>query len=327
MGARVLLLSPWEAATVAGWLDAGVEVVTAPEPPAPEALRELAAQADVVIGDQRHRHRLDRPVLEAMTRCRLIQMPAVGFDVVDHRAAAELGIPVANCAGYNRDAVADWVVMAILNLLRGGAAQDRGMRVGGWPFRFAGRELGSLTVGIVGLGNVGSGVAARVGGFGARVLFCDVVPKGFLGARQVGFAELLGESDVVTVHVPLDRDTRHLVDAGALARMKPDAILINASRGPVVDEAALLDALRAGRIAGAGLDVYEEEPLPAGSALRGLDNVFLTPHSAGATSEAQARVFEVVRANVRRALAGEPLFNVVNASVAAAAREPEHETA
>ena len=327
MGARVLLLSPWDPATVAAWLDGAAEVVAAPDPPAPEALAALAPEADVVIGDQRHRHRLDRPVLERMRRCRLVQMPAVGFDVVDHRAAAQLGIPVANCAGYNRDAVADWVIMAALNLLRGGAGQDRGMRSGGWPFRFAGRELGSLTVGIVGLGNVGSAVAARVSGFGARVLIHDVVPKGFLGGRQVGLDELLRESDIVTVHVPLDHDTRHLVNAGALARMKPGALLINASRGPVVDEAALVDALRGGPIGGAALDVFEQEPLAATSPLRGLDNVFLTPHSAGATEEAQARVFEVVRANVRRALAGEPLFNVVNASVAVATREPTHETA
>lgn len=317
----MLLLSPWDPSLVDGWVAGRAEVVTAPEPPAPDRLRELAATADVVIGDQRHKHRLDRSVLEVMGRCRLIQMPAVGFDVVDHRAAAELGIPVANCAGYNRDAVADWVVMAALNLLREGAGQDRGMRSGGWPFRFAGRELGSLTVGIVGLGNVGSGVAARVSGFGSRVLFCDVVPKGFLGARQVGFAELLGASDIVTVHVPLDTGTRHLIDAEALALMRPGALLINASRGPVVDEAALVQALREKRIGGAGLDVYEEEPLSPTSPLREMEGVFLTPHSAGATEEAQARVFEVVRANVLRALGGEPLFNVVNASVAAAARE------
>ena len=311
----MLLLSPWDAEVVRGWVGDRAEVVTAPDPPAPEALRELAATADVVIGDQRHLHRLDRAVLETMRSCRLVQMPAVGFDVVDHRAAAELGIPVANCAGYNRDAVADWVMMAILTLLRQGAAYDRSLRAGQWVRFGLGRELGSLTVGIVGLGNVGSAVAARVSGFGSRVLFCDVIAKGFLGARQVSFTELLRESDVVTVHVPLDHDTRHLIDAEAIELMKPDAVLLNASRGPVVDEEALIAALRAHRIAGAALDVYQVEPLAPDSPLRALDNVFLTPHVGGATEEAQARVLEVVRTNVLRALAGEPLFNVVNAEV------------
>lgn len=298
------------------WFDGEVEVVTAPDPPAQDALRELAAGADVVIGDQRHKHRLDRSVLDGMKSCRLIQMPSVGFDVVDHRAAAELGIPVANAAGYNRDAVADWVVMAILNLIRTGTAYDRSLRAGRWERFGLGRELGSLTVGIVGFGNVGSGVAARVLGFGAAVQFCDVFPKGFLGARQVRFTDLIGSSDVVTVHVPLDRDTRHLIDAEAIALMKSGAILVNASRGPVVDEAALTEALQDGRLAAAALDVFEEEPLAADSPLRSLNNVFITPHIGGATEEAQSRVLEVVKANVTRALAGEPLFNVVNAGVA-----------
>lgn len=316
MAPRVLLLSPWDRQMVQGWFEDRAEVVEAPPPPAPEAVAELAATADVVIGDQRHKHRLGRDILERMTRCRLIQMPAVGFDVVDHRAAAELGIPVANCAGYNRDAVADWVVMAILNTLRFGAFGDRKMREGEWPFpQMRGRELGALTVGIVGLGNVGTAVASRVTAFGSRVIFCDVVPRGFLGARQVSFREVLAESDVVTVHTPLDHDTRGLIDAEALALMKPSAILVNAARGPVVDEAALVEALRAGRIAAAALDVFEQEPLDPGSPLLEMDNVFLSPHTGGATQQAQARALEVVRNNVERALAGDELVNVVNASV------------
>ncbi len=316
MSAKVLLLSPWDPQVVQGWVAGRALVVAAPDPPAQDRLRELVRDADVVIGDQRHQHRIDRPILEAMTRCRLVQMPAVGFDVVDHRAAAELGIPVANCAGYNRDAVADWVVMAILNLLRRGAFGDRKMREGEWPYpQMRGEELGCLTVGIIGLGNVGAAVASRIAAFGSRILFSDIVPKGFLGARQVTTEELLAESDVITVHTPLDRDTRHLIDAAALARMKPGAILVNASRGPVVDEAALVEALRSGRLGGAALDVFETEPLPSASPLRSLDSVFITPHVAGATRQAQERVHEVVRENVLRALDGRELFNVVNAAV------------
>jgi phosphoglycerate dehydrogenase-like enzyme len=309
-----MLLSPWDPAVVRGWLpDQALDVVTAPDPPAAEALLAIAPEVDLVISDNRHRHRIDRPVLERLVRCRLIQVPAVGFDAIDHRVAAEVGIPVANAAGYNRDAVADWVVMAILNLLRRGAYGDRQMRIGAWPFPdLRGRELGYQTVGIVGLGNVGAAVAARLSGFGCRVLFTDIAPRGFLGARQVPFEQLLAESDVVTVHTPLDQDTRGLIDGRALAMMKPGALLVNASRGPVVDETALVAALEGGRLAGAALDVYEVEPLAADSPLRRLDQVFLSPHAGGATEQAAARVQEVVRANLLRVLEGEDPFNVVN---------------
>ena len=309
-----MLLSPWDPAVVRGWLQGrSIEVLTAPDPPAPDALLALAPDADLVISDNRHRHRLERPVLERMVRCRLIQVPAVGFDAIDHRAAAEIGIPVANCAGYNRDAVADWVIMAMLNLLRQGAYGDRRMREGGWPFpELTGRELGYLTVGIVGLGNVGAAVAARLSGFGSRVLFTDIVPRGFLGARQVPFEQLLAEADIVTVHTPLDHDTRALIGTQALAAMKPGALLVSAARGPIVDQGALIEALQTGRLGGAALDVYEVEPLPAESPLRALENVFLSPHAGGATEQARARVLEMVRANLLRVLDGEEPFSVVN---------------
>jgi D-3-phosphoglycerate dehydrogenase len=176
----------------------------------------------------------------------------------------------------------------------------------------SGRELGALTVGIVGLGNVGNAVAARLRAFGSRILFTDVVPRSLPGAAATSLDDLLSTSDAVTVHVPLDSDTRGLIGDEQLRRMKPGAILINASRGPVVDEAALVRALDAGHLGGAGLDVFEVEPLAAESPLRSFDNVFLTPHSAGLTSEAAARVLEVCGANMRRVLDGLEPFNVVN---------------
>jgi D-3-phosphoglycerate dehydrogenase len=276
-------------------------------------VRAAVAPADLVLGDKRHRHRLDREALGAMRRCRLVQQPAVGFDVIDHRAAAELGIPVANAAGYNRDSVADWTIMAILNLVRDGARTDRLMRSGEWPIaKLRGRELGALTVGIVGLGNVGNAVAARLRAFGSRVLFADVVPRSLPGAGAVPLPDLLAQADVVTVHVPLDRDTRGLIDDAALGLVRPGAILVNASRGPVVDEAALVRALDSGRLGGAALDVYEVEPLAPDSPLRAFENVFLTPHSAGLTDEAEARVLAMCGANLRRVLDGLEPFNVVN---------------
>ena len=296
-----------------------VEVVTVGEPPDQPGVAVACADADLVIADRRHRHRIDRAVLSGMKRCRLIQAAAVGFDTVDHRAAAELGIPVANAAGYNRNSVADWTVMAMLALIRRSFWGDRQLRAGRWSVNdqlrgeeMMGHELGALTIGIVGFGNVGSAVATRVAGFGSRILFADVVTRSFAGAHQVDLDTLLRESDIVCIHSPLDVDTRALIDSNALAKMKPGSYLINAARGPIVDEAALISALQSGRLAGAGLDVFEVEPLATDSPLRSLDNVVLAPHRGGATLEAEARLIEVVGENLRRVLDGLAPLNVVN---------------
>ena len=315
MAARVVCLSPYSKQQVEG-LFAGrqpVDVVTVPDPPAPEAVLRECSQADLVIADKRHKHRMPREVLEQMRRCLLIQMPAVGYDIIDHRAAAEFEIAVANAAGYNRDAVADWTVMAILNLVRRGSWGDRGMRDGGWPKpEMMGHELGALTVGIVGLGNVGSALATRLLAFGSRVLYTDIVEKSFAGVERVGFEDLLQRADVVSVHVPLDQETHHLIDIEALELMPKGAFLVNASRGPVVDEKALVAALESGHLGGAGLDVFEQEPTPADNPLRRMENVFFSPHVGGFTAESEARVLEVVRDNLTRVLDGEEPSNVVN---------------
>lgn len=292
--------------------DVQFKIVAASPNPDRAELRELLSGADLVIGDGRHTTKVDREVLAAMTRCLLIQQPAVGFDSIDHRAAADAGIPVANAAGYNRDSVADLVIMQMLNLLRHGADGDRVLRRGGWGAPGIGRELGAMTVGIVGLGNVGSTVAKRLGAFGSRILFTDIIPRSLPGAEQVPLDELLRRADVVTVHVPLDHDTRRLIGREQLALMRAGTFFLNASRGPVVDEAALIETLQSGHLAAAALDVYEVEPLPADSPLRELDNVFLTAHIGGATREAQARSARVVTTNLRRVVQGLEPFNVVN---------------
>jgi D-3-phosphoglycerate dehydrogenase len=312
---RVVCLSPYSKQQVEGLFTGRqpVDVVTVHDPPAPEAVVRECSQADLVIADKRHKHRLPREVLEQMRRCLLIQMPAVGYDVIDHRAAAEFGIAVANAAGYNRDAVADWTVMAVLNLARRGSWGDRQMRNGGWPKpEMQGHELGALTVGIVGLGNVGSALATRLLAFGSRVLYTDIVEKSFSGVERVGFEDLLEKADVVCVHVPLEHETHHLINSKVLNRMKKGAFLVNASRGPVVDENALVSALESGHLGGAGLDVFEEEPTPADNPLRRMENVFFSPHVGGWTFEAEARVLEIVRDNLTRVLDGEEPANVVN---------------
>jgi D-3-phosphoglycerate dehydrogenase len=296
-----------------------VEVMLVPEPPAQQAVLAACADAHLIIADRRHKHRIDRRVLDHMSACMLIQQAAVGFETIDHRAAAEHGIPVANAAGYNKESVADWTVMAMIALVRRSFWGDRQLRSGRWstddPMRkdMIGRELGAMTVGIIGLGNVGSAVARRVAAFGSRLLFTDVTPRVFAGAEQVDLDILLEESDIICIHTPLDVDTGALVGPAALAKMKRGSYLINAARGPIVDETALIEAIRSGHLAGAGLDVYEVEPLPQSSPLRNLENVVLAPHMGGNTLEAEARLIEVVGDNLRRVLDGLPPVNVVNA--------------
>ncbi|HEY3194226.1 MAG TPA: 2-hydroxyacid dehydrogenase [Candidatus Dormibacteraeota bacterium] len=321
MLARVACLSPFDEATVRAMFQGRhqVEVVLVPPPPAQDAVAEACADAHLVIADRRHKHRIDRPVLERMRRCMLIQQAAVGFDTIDHRLAAEYGIPVANAGGYNKDSVADWTVMAMLALIRRSFWADRQIRAGRWDAgdlmreELIGRELAAMTIGIIGLGNVGSSVARRVAAFGCRILFTDLMPRMFAGAEQVDLETLLSDSDIVCVHTPLDVDTGSLIDGRALARMKRGSYLVNAARGAIVDEKALVDALRSGHLAGAGLDVFEIEPLPKDSPLRGLDNVVLSPHRAGATHESEARLIELVGDNLRRVLDRLPPVNVVNA--------------
>ena len=327
--ARVACLSPYDEATVRALFKGRHEVQVALVPPPPAQAEVMAAcvDADLVIADRRHKHRVDRDVLQSMRRCRLIQQAAVGFDSIDHRAAAELGIPVANAAGYNKDSVADWTVMAMIALLRHSFSLDRQLRAGHWNAddqmrgeETMGHELGAMTVGIIGMGNVGSAVARRVLAFGAKILFADTLQRSCEGARQVGLDSLLEESDIVCVHAPLDVDTRALIGASEIARMKKGAYLINAARGPIVDEASLTDALLSGHLAGAGLDVFEVEPLPTDSRLRKIENVILAPHRGGATVEAEQRLLEVVGDNLVRVLDGRPPLNVVNGLSAAALR-------
>ena len=320
MLARVACLSPYDEGAVHAMFKGRhrVEVVLVPDPPAQPAVMAACADAHLVIADRRHKHRIDRAVLERMRQCMLIQQAAVGFETIDHRAAAERGIPVANAAGYNKDAVADWTVMAILALVRNSFWGDRQIRAGRWGpddrmrKEMIGRELGAMTVGIIGLGNVGSSVARRLRAFGSRIVFTDIDRKEFAGAEQVELGTLLKVSDVICVHTPLDVDTNAIIDAEVLARMKTGSFLVNAARGPIVDENALVKALESRHLAGAALDVFEVEPLPLDSPLRALENVILAPHVGGATIEADARLDEMVGENLLRVLDGLPPFNIVN---------------
>lgn len=214
---------------------------------------------------------------------RVIAQHAVGFDNVDLEAATARGVVVTNTPDVLTAATAEFTLALLLALVRRVAEGDRLVRAGGpwsWePTAMLGVGLAGKTLGLVGRGRIGRELARLAEAFGMRVVHTS-------RSGGLSLAELLAEADVVSLHVPLTHETRHLIDAAALARMRPDAVLVNTSRGPVVDESALADALEAGRIAGAALDVFEREP-EVEPRLLSLPNVVLTPHVASATLEAR----------------------------------------
>ena len=225
-------------------------------------------------------------VLDKVPRLKVIALRGVGYDSVDVSAATARGIPVAVAPGFT-DSVADYVFGLLLAVARQVAQADRVVRGGRWEVLVS-TNIAGKTLGIIGLGRIGKAVARRARGFDMPILATDVVQdEAFAAAHGVEYVTLealLRRADIVSINAPLQGDTRHLIDAQALASMKPTAYLINTARGDLVDEAALAAALRAGRLAGAGLDVFHDEPLQD-SPLRGLDNVVLSPHLAAYSRE------------------------------------------
>jgi D-3-phosphoglycerate dehydrogenase len=241
-------------------------------------LVEAARDADVVWLEWTPH--LTGDVLRQLPKLRLAMRWGVGYEQIDVAVATELGIAVANAPSYCTEDVAEHAMALLLAASRQVVYRDRQGQTGLWRAGAARyRRMKGSTLGVVGLGRIGRRVAELGTAFGARVLGFDVVPAS--GAfTQVPLDELLRESDMVSVHVPLSDATRHLVNAETLALMRPDAVLVNTSRGGVVDQAALVDAVTSGRLGGAALDVYEQEPLPPDNPLRGLDQVIITPHEA-----------------------------------------------
>lgn len=225
-------------------------------------------------------------VLAETPRLKVIALRGVGYDSVDVESATARGIPVAVAPGFT-DSVADYVFGLLLTVARQVTLADRLVRDRRWQVLVS-TNIAGKTMGIIGLGRIGKAVARRASGFDMPILAVDVVQDEAFAARYgvqyVPLDTLLRESDAVSINAPLQGDTRHLIDAQALASMKPTAFLINTSRGDLVDEAALAEALRAGRLAGAGLDVFHDEPLQD-SPLRALDNVVLSPHLAAYSRE------------------------------------------
>jgi glyoxylate reductase len=244
---------------------------------------------------------------------------AVGFNNIDVATATRLGILITNTPGVLTEATADLTWALLLGVARRVAEGDHEMRAGrfsGWgPLYMLGGDVTGQTLGLIGPGRIATAVARRASGFAMRLLYHGrhASPDlDALGGRFVPLDRLLAESDFVSLHVPLSTETRHLIDANALARMKPTAYLINTARGPVVDEAALVEALRAGRIAGAGLDVYEDEPLMA-QGLADSPNTVLLPHLGSATHQTRAAMSRIAAENLVAVLRGARPPNLVNA--------------
>ncbi len=253
--------------------------------------------------------------LARATRARLVHKFGAGVNTIDVDAATRHGIAVANMPGANASSVAEGTVLLMLAAVRRLPVLDRAIRDGrGWPsdprLGETVRDIGACIVGLVGYGNIAKKVAKIVEAMGATVIHTSTRDDGLPGWRPL--SELLAASDVVSLHLPLTADTEGLIDRAAIAGMKPAAVLVNTSRGPIVDEDALAEALRNGRLAAAGLDVFGVEPVPPENPLLGLDNVVLTPHVTWYTVDTMRRYLAEAVANCRRLRDGQQLAHVVN---------------
>lgn len=284
-------------------------------PPTEEELRHGFAKAQAVICTLTDR--IDAAVLSHAANVKIIANFAVGYNNIDLPAAAQRGIVVTNTPDVLTDATADLTWALLLALTRRVVEGDVWLRTGTWPgwtpTQMLGADVSGKTLGIIGMGRIGQAVAQRAAGFRMPVIYAGrqnvSSPPGVSWTRR-SLDEVLSESDVLSLHVPLTESTRHLIDRRKLALMKRTAFLINTSRGPVVDESALVSALEAGTIAGAGLDVYEQEPVvPAG--LISLPNVVLLPHLGSATLETRVRMGLICLDNIAAVLGGRPAPNQV----------------
>lgn len=291
-------------------------------PPREELLRRVAGVDGLLslLTD-----RVDDELLDAAgPQLKVVSNFAVGFDNVDVPACTRRGIPVGNTPGVLTETTADLafaLLMAVARRLPEAHDYVRADRWQTWgPLLLLGRDINGATLGIVGFGRIGREMAKRAGGFGMRVLYHDLHPataeeEAALGAESVELDRLLAESDFVTLHTNLSTETQHLLDAAAFARMKPGAIVVNTSRGPVIDHQALYDALKSGHLFGAGLDVTDPEPLRADHPLVSLPNCLVVPHIASASEATRDRMAEMAAANLLAGLRGERLPTPVDAAV------------
>jgi D-3-phosphoglycerate dehydrogenase len=289
----------------------------------PDELRGIVADYDALI--VRSGVDVDAALIAAGTKLQVIGRAGVGVDNVDLEAATRAGITVVNAPTGNTIAAAEHTIALLLALARRVPAADASLRKGEWSrSKLQGVQLRGRTLGIIGLGKIGMAVAERARGFGMTLLgsdpFVTAEQASLRGVELVSLETLLERSDAVTVHVPLTRGTTALIDARAISRMQPGAFVLNVARGGIVDEGALAAALREGRLGGAGIDVFEQEP-PTGSPLLDAPNTVLTPHLGASTVEAQVAVAEEIAEQVLDVLDGRPAQYAVNAPLLSAEAE------
>lgn len=296
-----------------------VEVIGANRLP-DRIIAELVKDADVIFGDFTFNKKITGEMARAAKKARLIQQPSVGYKNIDVEACTAAGIPVANTAGANTVSVAEHVVMTALCMVKNLLMAHRTTAAGEWRQMDIGAgELQGRHWGLIGMGRIGRAVAERLIPFGVRMTYYDVLRMGEKDearyrAASSGLEDLLKTADIVSIHCPLTDETRGMISAGRLALMKPSAFIINVARGEVLDEQALVLALKEKRLAGAALDVFSEEPVGSDNPLLGLDgaNLVLTPHIAGVTQEAKMRIITAAVRNMVSVLnGGKPDF-VIN---------------
>jgi D-3-phosphoglycerate dehydrogenase len=296
---------------------AGIEIVSFKEKRSPEELAELVRDADAVIAQFAP---VNAEVVNAMTKAKAIVRYGIGYDNVDCAAARERGIPVCNIPDYCIDEVADHTLAFILAMSRQVVPNAVHVREGRWGLATlltAMSSLKHLTIGIVGFGRIGREVVRRLLAFKAKVMVFDPVvgAEEIAGAGAVAassFDELLAQSDIVSPHCPSNAKTKQMFNAAAFAKMKPGSIFINVGRGDLADSAAVTEALQSGKLAGAALDVFDPEPIPAEHPIRTMPNVILAAHIASASPPAVKTLRETAARIALQAVRGEPLPNIVN---------------
>lgn len=283
-----------------------------------DGLHRALPEAEIVLGDFTGQLVLDADAVAVAKKLAFVQQVAVGVDGHDLEALAEAGVPLANTAGSNTISVAEWCLAATFTLLRGSVWADQQVRAGNWPqLEMGGRavELAGRRVGLVGFGAIGVTCATRYAALGCDVSYWSRrqrPPAEEHGARYRELDDLVANSDVLVVVVARAEETIGLLGRDRLSRLPHGAFLVNAARGGIVDEPALLALLDSGQLAGAALDVYETEPPPLDDPIRSHPKLLLSPHAAGVTPEAQGRLLRATLANVTAAIEGRPVVNVVN---------------
>jgi (S)-sulfolactate dehydrogenase len=275
----------------------------------PEAMLHAAADVDALI--VRNRTQVRGELLKALARCKVVGRLGVGLDNIDVTACEARGMQVIPATGANALSVAEYVIGTAMLLLRGAYQSQAAMVQGQWPRNAlsSGREIHGKTLGLIGYGSIGQLTARLAQGLGMRVQAHDALMAAdhpafsSTGVQAVGLDTLLASSDVISLHVPLLPSTQHLMNAAQLAQVKPGAIVINSARGGVVDEAAVVAALRSGHLGGAALDVFEQEPLKSGAMFADCPNLILTPHIAGVSLESNERVSDLIARKVLEVLA------------------------